>query len=39
MPKKDFQLHGKQKVFIVIIYLVSNSHQKGSEAAYTKYMQ
>lgn len=30
-----FQLESKQKVFILIVYSVSNLYQKGSEAAYT----
>lgn len=29
------QLNSKQSVFILIIDLVPDSHQKGSEAAYT----
>lgn len=33
--KTLFQLNDKQKMFILIIYLVPNSYQKGSEAAYT----
>lgn len=33
MPKTDFQSNSKQKC--LIINLVSNSHQKGSEAVYT----
>lgn len=30
-----FQLNGTQKIFILITYLVPNSHHKGSEAVYT----